>query len=126
MKLVQGPGSRRLPRRVVAAVAPAVAALALPTGVALAQPVGGEPDPTGMPGAALVSQIINWLMWVSLMASLGAVLYGAAMWRGGARVGNSPRAEDGRNYVAGGAVGALLAGLAVVLINTLFTVGRGG
>ena len=126
MQLVQGPGRRRLSRRVVAAVAPTVAALALPTGVALAQPVGGEPDPTGMPGAALVSQIINWLMWVSLMASLGAVLYGAAMWRGGARVGNSPRAEDGRNYVAGGAVGALLAGLAVVLINTLFTVGRGG
>ena len=82
--------------------------------------------PSGMPGAALVSQIINWLMWVSLMASLGAVLYGAAMWRGGARMGNTPRAEDGRNYVAGGAVGALLAGLAVVLINTLFEVGRAG
>ena len=46
--------------------------------------------------------------------------------RGGAKVGNSMRAEDGRNYVAGGAVGALLAGLAVVLINTLFQVGRAG
>jgi hypothetical protein len=79
-----------------------------------------------MPGAALVSQLINWLMWVSLMASLGAVLYGAAMWRGGAKMGNTPRAEDGRNYVAGGAVGALLAGSAVVLINTLFEVGRAG
>jgi hypothetical protein len=93
---------------------------------AIAQPVDGSPDPSGMPGAQLVSQIINWLMWVSLMASLGAVLYGAAMWRGGAKMGNTPRAEDGRNYVAGGAVGALLAGLAVVLINTLFEVGRAG
>ncbi|MGH2477382.1 MAG: hypothetical protein ACRDIL_19185, partial [Candidatus Limnocylindrales bacterium] len=54
-----------------------------------AQPVDGAPDPTGMPGAELVSQLVNWLMWVSLMASLGAVLYGAAMWRGGAKMGNS-------------------------------------
>ena len=46
--------------------------------------VDGTPDAAGMPGAALIGQIINWLMWVSLMASLGAVLYGAAMWRGGA------------------------------------------
>ncbi len=88
--------------------------------------VDGHPDPSGMPGAQLVSQLVNWLMWVSLMASLGAVLYGAAMWRGGARLGNSPRAEDGRHYVAGGAIGALLSGLAVVLINTLFTIGRRG
>jgi hypothetical protein len=91
-----------------------------------AGPVDGSPDSTGMPGAHLVSQLVNWLMWVSLMASLGSVLYGAAMWRGGAKLGNSPRAEDGRHYVAGGAIGALLSGLAVVLINTLFAVGRAG
>jgi hypothetical protein len=126
MHVAQEPGRRRLHRRVIAVVTSTAAILAVPAGAALAQPVAGEPDPTGMPGAALVTRIINWLMWVSLMASLGAVLYGAAMWRGGARMGNSPRAEDGRNYVAGGAVGALLAGLAVVMINTLFTVGRGG
>ena len=93
---------------------------------ASAGPVDGQPDSTGMPGAHLVSQLVNWLMWVSLMASLGAVLYGAAMWRGGAKLGNSPRAEDGRHYVAGGAIGALLSGLAVVLVNTLFAVGRAG
>ena len=119
-------GRRPSPRRVAAAVALTVATLVGGGSTVAAQPVGGNPDPTGMPGAGLVSQLINWLMWVSLMASLGAVLYGAALWRGGARVGNSTRAEDGRNYVAGGAVGALLAGLAVVLINTLFEVGRAG
>jgi hypothetical protein len=108
---------------VVSVTAATVAGWWTPAG---AQPVDGNPNPSGMPGAALVSQLINWLMWVSLMASLGAVLYGAAMWRGGAKMGNTPRAEDGRNYVAGGAVGALLAGLAVVLINTLFEVGRAG
>lgn len=127
MKSETCPGSRRPLRRLVAAALVAAAATVVGwTTPAVAQPVDGNPDPTGMPGAQLVSQIINWLMWVSLMASLGAVLYGAAMWRGGAKMGNTPRAEDGRNYVAGGAVGALLAGLAVVLINTLFEVGRAG
>jgi hypothetical protein len=117
------PGGRW--KRIVGAVAIGVAVVMTASPV-LAQPVGGEPDPSGMPGAALVRQLINWLMWVSLMASLGAVLVGAAMWRGGTRVGNAMRAEDGRHYVAGGAIGALLAGLAVVLINTLFQVGRAG
>jgi hypothetical protein len=126
MKVAQGSGGRRFPRRVVAGVAFAAAALVVLPSTAWAQTVDGNPDPSGMPGAALVRQLVNWLMWVSLMASLGAVLYGAALWRGGARMGNSPRAEDGRNYVAGGAVGALIAGLAVVLINTLFEVGRAG
>jgi hypothetical protein len=109
-----------------------VGLIVVPIGVVMsaspvwAQPVDGEPDPAGMPGADLVRQLINWLMWLSLMASLGAVLVGAAMWRGGTRVGNTMRAEDGRHYVAGGAIGALLAGLAVVLINTLFEVGQAG
>jgi hypothetical protein len=113
-------------RRVVSALVSAVTVVAFSPSWASAGPVDGSPDSTGMPGAHLVSQLVNWLMWVSLMASLGAVLYGAAMWRGGAKLGNSPRAEDGRHYVAGGAIGALLSGLAVVLVNTLFAVGRAG
>lgn len=119
-------GRRQHRRQAVSAFVLSVAATASFESRVVAAPVDGQPDPTGMPGAQLVSQLVNWLMWVSLMASLGAVLYGAAMWRGGAKLGNSPRAEDGRHYVAGGAIGALLSGLAVVLINTLFAVGRAG
>ena len=88
--------------------------------------VAGAPDAAGLPGAALVRQIVNWMMWLSLMSSLGAFVYGAAMWRGGAKVGNYSKAEDGRHYVAGGAVGALLTGLAVVAINTFFAAGQAG
>jgi hypothetical protein len=120
------PEGRRWLWRVVAAVSVLAATTVVTIGRAVAQPVGGDPDPTGMPGQRLVSQLVNWLMWVSLMACLGAILYGAALWRGGAKLGNSPRAEDGRHYVAGGAIGALLSGLAVVLVNTLFSVGRAG
>ena len=127
MKANECPGARRCrPWQVASAFVVTNVATAASVSQAFAAPVDGQPDPTGMPGAQLVSQLVNWLMWVSLMASLGAVLYGAAMWRGGAKLGNSPRAEDGRHYVAGGAIGALLSGLAVVLINTLFAVGRAG
>ncbi len=126
MQVVKCLGGRRVQHQVAVVVLGAATALVGAGEPVRAAPVGGEPDPTGMPGAELVTQLINWLMWASLMACLGAVLYGAALWRGGARLGNTPRAEDGRNYVAGGAVGALLAGLAVVLINTLFEVGRAG
>ena len=125
-KKCRRPVGRHPLRRVVAVVTATAATIVASAGPALAQPVDGDPDPSGMPGAALVSQLVNWLMWVSLMASLGAVLYGAALWRGGAKMANSPRAEDGRNYVAGGAIGALLSGLAGVLINTLVQVGRAG
>ena len=127
MKETECPGARRCRLWQVASVFVVTCVAAVtPLSQVFAAPVDGQPDPAGMPGAALVSQLVNWLMWVSLMASLGAVLYGAAMWRGGAKLGNSPRAEDGRHYVAGGAIGALLSGLAVVLINTLFAVGRAG
>ena len=119
-------GRHQRSRRVVSVFVVSVGLVAVSPSWASAGPVDGSPDSTGMPGAHLVSQLVNWLMWVSLMASLGAVLYGAAMWRGGAKLGNSPRAEDGRHYVAGGAIGALLSGLAVVLVNTLFAVGRAG
>ena len=93
--------------------------------VALAQ-VSGSPNSAGLPGGALIGKIVNWLMYVSLMACLGAVIFGAAMWRGGAKAGNSYKSEDGRNYVIGGAIGALITGLAVTLVNTLFAAGQAG
>ena len=93
--------------------------------VAFAQVVGA-PDSAGLPGGALVGKVINWLMYLSLMACLGAIVFGAAMWRGGAKAGNSYKAEDGRQYVIGGAIGALITGLAVTLVNTLFAAGQAG
>jgi hypothetical protein len=92
---------------------------------ALAQ-VTAEPSSAGLPGAALVSKIIGWLAWIALMACLGAVLFGAAMWRGAARTGNYSHAADGKQYVIGGLIGALLAGLAPTAINTFFSAGRAG
>jgi hypothetical protein len=101
-----------------------VAGVLYPT-AAYAQ-VSANPTNSGMPGAALAAKIINWLMWATLMACLGTMLFGAALWRGGTQGGNYGRAADGKHYALGGAVGALIAGLAVTAVNTLFAAGRAG
>ena len=122
-KLVGGWG-RRLPRVAGATGALLVTAVVW-AGPALAQ-VSAEPSAEGLPGAALGRRILNWVMWGALMTCLGTFLYGSALWRGGSRTGNLARAADGKDYVLGGAVGAVLAGLGVTVINTLFAAGRSG
>jgi hypothetical protein len=64
------PGGRR--HRVLAGLT-IVAMVTLIATPALAAPVDGQPDPTGMPGAALVRQLINWLMCCTGRRSGGVV-----------------------------------------------------
>ncbi len=78
------------------------------------------PNSTGMPGAQLVQQLLNWSQMVALWGSLGAVLIGAAMY-GLAREGGSySNASKGKGLAMGGMVGAILAGIAPTAINLLF------
>jgi hypothetical protein len=112
-------------RRGVVAAATALVSLGLGAPVAVAQ-VNADPTSAGMPAGALVSKLVGWLMWLGLMACLGTIVYGAAMWRGGARSGNTMRAEDGKQYVMGGAIGSLITGAAVTIVNTLFSAGKAG
>jgi len=118
-------GWKRL-RRTAGYVATTVALFVMSAAPAYAETVSADPSSAGLPGAELVSKIINWLAWAALMACLGAVLYGAAMWRGAGRAGNYAHAADGKQYVIGGLIGALLAGLAPTAINTFFSAGRSG
>ncbi len=78
------------------------------------------PNSTGMPGAQLVQQLLDWSQMVALWGSLGAVLIGAAMY-GLAREGGSySNASKGKGLAMGGMVGAILAGIAPTAINLLF------
>jgi len=78
------------------------------------------PNSTGMPGAQLVQQLLDWSQMVALWGSLGAVLIGAAMY-GLAREGGSySNASKGKGLAMGGMVGAILAGVAPTAINLLF------
>ena len=53
-----------------------------------------------------------------------AIVFGAATWRG--MGGNSGRGVEGKAYVGAGMLGAMIIGLAVVAVNTLYGAGNAG
>jgi len=78
------------------------------------------PDSNGLPGGALFQKVLNWTDQIALWGSLASLLIGAAVWGVSQHAGNGYQAGRGRNFAAAGAVGALLAGLAPTIVNTLF------
>lgn len=80
-----------------------------------------EPDAAGMPGADLIQQLLNWSQMLALWGSLGALLVGAAMYGLAREAGGYQQASRGKTLAMGGAVGAILAGLAPTAINLLFS-----
>lgn len=79
-----------------------------------------SPTSSGMPGAQLVQQLLDWSQMIALWGSLGALLVGAALY-GLAREGGSySNASRGKGLAIGGVVGAILAGVAPTAVNLLF------
>jgi hypothetical protein len=78
---------------------------------------------TKLPGTAQLSQLVGGMMTWVLIACVLAVLVGAATWGFGSKMGHYGAAQHGRVMVLGGAVGALVAGAAVALVNFAFGVG---
>ena len=72
------------------------------------------------PGAALLGNLLQWGMYLSLALSVGSIMFGAGSWTW-SKWGNSGYAVSGKNWVLGGIIGALLSGLAVTIVNKLFT-----
>ena len=85
--------------------------------VAQVDPVTPAKD---FPGADLMTNLLQWGMYLSLALSVGSIIYGAGSltW---SRWGNSGYAVSGKSWVLGGVIGALLSGLAVTIVNNLFT-----
>ncbi|HEY8544885.1 MAG TPA: hypothetical protein VIL36_07550 [Acidimicrobiales bacterium] len=93
-------------------------------GVAL-QELDTSPTAEGLPGAALIQQLLNWGQMIALWASLGSLFAGAAMY-GLAREGGSyGGAHRGKSLAMGGAVGAILAGIAPTAVELLFDAAAG-
>ena len=79
-----------------------------------------SPTASGMPGASLIQEVLNWAQMIALWGSLGALLGGAALY-GLAREGGSyANANRGKALAIGGLVGAALAGIAPAAVNLLF------
>ena len=98
----------------------------VPPPAAFADPVNPTPSTTGMPGAALWNQVLGWMMQWGLWLSLAAIVLGAGGWWVSASTGSYGGASKGKQFVLGGAVGALIIGLGPTMVNLLFNAGKGG
>lgn len=78
------------------------------------------PTADGMPGGALLQQLLNWLSQLALWGSLASILAGAAVYGLAQNSGHLSGAFRGKQLAAAGAIGAILAGLAPTAINLLF------
>lgn len=116
---------KTLIRAVTAApLAAAVMFAATPAFADTSDPVAGsKPSSSGMPGAALVQNILGWGQWLGMAACALVIIYGAATWHGfaGASAG---RSVAGKTYVMAGGVGLLLIGLLPTIVKMLFSAGR--
>ena len=92
--------------------------------VQLAQ-VEVTPTTSGFPGGAMVQKLINWAGQFALWGSVLSLLIGAGIWGVSQQFGNGLQSGKGKTLAAAGAVGAVLTGLAAVIVNTLFTAARG-
>ena len=101
-------------------------AILLPASAAFADPVNPTPSTTGMPGAALWNQVLGWMMQWGLWLSLAAIVLGAGGWWVSASTGSYGGASKGKQFVLGGAIGALIIGLGPTMVNLLFNAGQGG
>lgn len=87
--------------------------------------VGAEPTSTGLPGAQLLQQMINWLDQIALWGSLASILLGAAIYGLSQQSGNYAGGFRGKQLALAGVIGACLAGLAPTAINMFFAAAGG-
>lgn len=92
----------------------------MPYLISLIAQVNVAPTTSGMPGADLIQQMLNWLSQVALWGSLASILAGAAVYGLSQNSGNYAGAFKGKQLAAAGAIGAVLAGLAPTVVNLLF------
>ncbi|MGH9172063.1 MAG: DUF6112 family protein [Acidimicrobiales bacterium] len=83
------------------------------------------PSPSGIPGASVIETLTNGLGWWALVASLVALVLGAAAWALGSHTNNYQASSAGRRAVIVAAAAALVIGAAPTIVNFLFAEGKG-
>ena len=87
--------------------------------------VTATPTSSGLPGAELLQQMINWLDQVALWGSLASILLGAALYGLSQQSGNYAGGYRGKQLALAGVIGACLAGVAPTAINMFFSAAGG-
>ncbi len=103
-------------RGLVANVAP----MAYRTGASLAQ-VSFTPSADDAPGGAMMQKLLNWTGQYGLWGCLASLIVGGGIWGLSQQFGNGMQAGKGKMLAAAGGIGAVIIGLAAVIVNTLFS-----
>jgi hypothetical protein len=85
-----------------------------------------SPSAEGLPGGEFLQRLLEWLAMAALWGSLAAILAGAGLY-GLSYFGqvSSRTGGLGKTAAVGGAVGAVLSGLAVTIVNGLYRAAGG-
>lgn len=78
-----------------------------------------KPDPTGLPGLVQWTKYLGWLMYGALGTCVASIFIGGGMWGFANFGGNAANANKGKQYVTGGAAGAIVVGLATTIVAAL-------
>ena len=92
-------------------------------GAVLAQ-VEVTPTSQDFPGGQMMQKMINWAGQFGLWGSVASLLVGAGIWGVSQHFGNGYQAGKGKILAAAGAIGAVLTGLAAIIVNTLYGAAR--
>src|SRR5690349_9975079 len=84
------------------------AGVVVPAGWAAADAVDVSPSTGGVGGAGLGGRVLGWVVVGGLWLSLAAVVLGAGGWWLSTSTGSYSGASRGKQFVIGGAIGALV------------------
>jgi len=82
-----------------------------------------DPDPSKLPGAAVLQQLTDGIGGVALAVCAIAVLVGAAMWALGSHAQNPQQAMLGRRTVVTAVAAAMLVGATGAIVSWAFELG---
>ena len=83
------------------------------------------PSADGAPGGAMMQTLLNWAGQYGLWGCLFSLIVGGGIWGLSQQFGNGMAAGKGKMLAAAGGIGAVIIGLAAVIVNTLFSAATG-
>jgi len=86
--------------------------------------LGGQPDPSGLPGTEALQSLISGVAFWALLAALAGLLVSAAVWALSSHSGNYHHASMGRRGTLISALAAFLVGAAPAIVEFFESLGR--
>jgi hypothetical protein len=83
------------------------------------------PNASAIPGASTLQSLADGIGWWALVASLVGLVLGAAAWALGSHTNNYQYSSSGRRAVLVSGLAALVIGAAPIVVNFLFSAGKG-